>query len=386
MIHVSNPADCCGCTACASVCSQNAITMEPDALGFLYPKVQENKCIHCGLCEKVCAFNSNYDVSNNLEKPIGYGVRHKNIDELKYSRSGGAFVAFSDYILSQGGFVYGVGYGDHFHVVHKKAMNKNEAGEFKGSKYVQSDLRGVFRQVKQDLKDGKIVLFTGTPCQTAGLNSYIGKKLRENLFLIDIVCHAAPSPKLWEDYLTAVEKKYKSKVKNVFFRDKTYGWKAPHKERFVFENGKEITEFTHRELFYASLSTRNSCHDCKFTNTQRPSDITIGDFWGYDKIPETKIMNEDNRGISVLFVNTEKGIKLLNAVKASIEYVNVPIEKCMQSNLLHSTPPSKRREEFVKDYVEKGFIFIAKKYANWGIKSRLQFQYQNLKKKIKSFL
>lgn len=237
MIIIKDQADCCGCTACASVCNHDAITMEPDALGFLYPKVDESKCVECGLCEKVCAFNDNYDKSLNLPKPDAYAARHKDMDEVMKSRSGAAFVAISDYILEQGGVVYGAGYKDHFRVTHKRATTKEERDEFRGSKYVQSDLTGVFRMVKQDLKNGLTVLFSGTPCQTSGLNSYVGKKLRENLVLIDIVCHGVPSPYIWRDYIDYLEKKQSDIIKIVNFRDKEkYGWKAHH-ETFIFRGG-----------------------------------------------------------------------------------------------------------------------------------------------------
>ena len=159
--------------------------MEPDALGFLYPKVDEAKCVDCGLCDKVCQFNDYYDRSLNLEQPVAYAARHKDMSEVMKSRSGAAFVAISDYILEQGGIVYGAGYKDHFRVAHKRATTKEERDEFRGSKYVQSDLTSVFRQVREDLKNGLTVLFSGTPCQTSGLNAYVGKKLRENLYLSD---------------------------------------------------------------------------------------------------------------------------------------------------------------------------------------------------------
>ena len=149
MIKINNPADCCGCTACASVCTHNAIIMQPDALGFLYPKVDETLCIDCGLCEKVCAFNENYDKSCNLDKPQAYAARHKDMNEVETSRSGAAFIAISDYILEIGGVVYGAGYTDHFRVIHKRATSKEERNEFKGSKYVQSDMNTVFKQVKK---------------------------------------------------------------------------------------------------------------------------------------------------------------------------------------------------------------------------------------------
>lgn len=147
MIKITNPVDCCGCTACASICPHDAITMQPDTLGFLYPKVDETRCINCGLCEKVCAFNNSYDKSYNLDKPIAYAARHKNIHEVETSRSGATFIALSDYILERGGVIYGAGYTDHFRVVHKRATTKEERNGFKGSKYAQSDLSAVFRQI-----------------------------------------------------------------------------------------------------------------------------------------------------------------------------------------------------------------------------------------------
>lgn len=236
MIKIQDPSNCCGCTACASICKHNAISMQPDTLGFLYPKVDEDKCIECGLCEKVCAFNDNYDKSLNLSQPEAYAARHKEMEEVMKSRSGAAFVAISDYVLEQGGIVYGAGYKDHFRVCHKRATTKEERDEFRGSKYVQSDLTGIFRQVKNDLKTGHTVLFSGTPCQTSGLHSYVGKKLRENLVLVDIVCHGVPSPYIWRDYITYLEKKYKDTISYVNFRDKEeYGWKE-HKETFKFVN------------------------------------------------------------------------------------------------------------------------------------------------------
>lgn len=236
MIQITDKSQCCGCTACASICAHDAITMQPDALGFLYPVVDKDKCVDCGLCEKVCAFNDHYDTSLNLSQPDAYAARHKDMQEVETSRSGAAFIAISDYVLENGGVVYGAGYADHFRVVHKRATTKEERDEFKGSKYVQSDLDHVFRQVKKDLKDGLTVLFSGTPCQTAGLNSYIGKKLRENLILVDIVCHGVPSPYMWRDYIAYLEKKQGDKICWVNFRDKQkYGWKAHH-ETFKFVN------------------------------------------------------------------------------------------------------------------------------------------------------
>ena len=236
-ITIVNKEDCCGCTACASICAHDAITMKPDALGFLYPVVDQEKCVNCGLCETVCAFNDEYDRSLNLSQPDCYGARHKNPKEVETSRSGAAFIAISDVILNAGGVVYGAGYAEHFRVVHKRATSREERDEFKGSKYVQSDLGNVFKQVKRDLKEGLTVLFSGTPCQTAGLASYIGKRLRKNLYLVDIICHGVPSPYFWRDFLTYIEQKQGSKVCWVNFRDKQKGGWSNHLETFKFVKG-----------------------------------------------------------------------------------------------------------------------------------------------------
>ena len=364
MIKINDKANCCGCTACASICPKDAILMEPDALGFKYPKVDFEKCIHCGLCDNVCAFSADYNKSLNLSEPKAYGVRHKDIHEIETSRSGAAFIAISDYILENGGIIYGVGYKDHFRVAHKRAITKEERNEFKGSKYVQSDLDGIFRQIKEDLKQGNTVLFSGTPCQTAGLNSYIGKKLRENLILVDIVCHGVPSPYIWRDYLEYIEKKYKNKIVKVDFRDKTrIGWSG-HIESFVFENGVKKESNIYTLLFYKHIMLRTSCQKCYYTNLIRPSDITLADFWGWEKTDP--FVNIDNKGISLLLINTIKGIDLLNKIKKSLNLLSVDLKKCMQPNMSHPTSFSSQYYEFEKDYKSSGFSKILRKYCNIG--------------------
>lgn len=377
MIKINNPADCCGCTACASICNHDAITMKPDSLGFLYPEVDKEKCVDCGLCEKVCAFNDNYDTSLNLDKPLAYGARHKDMNEVETSRSGAAFIAISDYILEQGGVVYGAGYTDHFRVVHKRATTKEERDEFKGSKYVQSDMTGVFRQVKQDLRDGLTVLFSGTPCQTSGLNSYIGKRLRENLFLVDIVCHGVPSPYMWRDYIAYLEKKQGSPIVWVNFRDKQkYGW-AAHHETFKFKMGGKMS-FTY--LFYKHIMFRKSCGNCHFTNTKRPSDITIADFWGWEKTNPN--FNADNKGCSLVVLNTEKGRKLFEAVHDRLNTMPAKLEDCLQPNMMHPSEIHPRREKFEEEYAKKGFKYVYFKYGEEGWRYKLRILLRRIKRCI----
>lgn len=383
MIQITNKADCCGCTACASVCAHHAISMEPDALGFLYPKVDTEKCTNCGLCEKVCAFNSNYDKSLNLAQPLAYAARHKDMKEVETSRSGAAFIAISDYVLDNGGVVYGAGYTDHFRVIHKRATTKQERDEFKGSKYVQSDLNHVFLQIKKDLKDGLTVLFSGTPCQTAGLNSFIGKKLREHLILVDIVCHGVPSPYIWKDYIAYLEKKHKDSICQVNFRDKQlYGWTAHH-ETFKFSNimREKLIPKSFTYLFYEHIMFRLSCGVCPYTNTRRPSDITIADFWGWEKTDPN--INTDDKGVSLILINTKKGSMIFDSIKSQMITIPAKLEDCLQPNLQHPSAIHPKRMQFEHDYQRKGFSYIMRKYGDIGWKYKVGQIKQNLTRRIK---
>ena len=377
MISIKDKSQCCGCSACASICNKNAITMKPDILGFLYPVVDIDKCVNCGLCEKVCAFNNKYDISLNLPKPVAYGVRHKDIDEVMRSRSGAVFVALSDKILEQGGVVYGAGYTDHFRVVHKRAVTKNMRDEFRGSKYVQSDMNTVFLQVKKDLSEGLVVLFSGTPCQTAGLSSFIGKRLRKNLFLVDILCHGVPSPFLWKDFLNHIEKINKSTITEVNFRNKKiFGWKA-HRETFCLKNGSKDIVCDYR--FYQNTPYRKSCNICPYTNTTRPSDITLADFWGWEKnVPN---MNKDNKGLSLIICNTDKGLKLFENIQRMVLTKQVVLDNCLQPQLQEPSKQMVFRDRFERDYENKGFEYVMKLYSCSNIVYRIEsFVFRILRK------
>lgn len=366
MINVTNPAECCGCTACATVCNHNAITMQPDALGFLYPVVDHEKCMDCGLCNNVCSFNDNYDTSLNITPPDVYLARHKNMDEVMKSRSGAAFVAISDYILELGGVVYGAGYNNHFRVEHKRATTRDERDEFRGSKYVQSDMTGVFAQVKDDLKNGFLVLFSGTGCQCAGLNSFIGKKLRKKLILVDIVCHGVPSPYLWRDYLDYLENKEGKKIVKLDFRDKVkYGWHA-HVESFVFGSDKSEKQksqiFT--MLFYSHIAFRHSCGECHFCNTTRPSDLTLADFW--DRSNKYPYVNSDDKGESLLLVNTEKGREIFDKIKENLDFIRTSTENVMQVHLQKPSDINSNRMKFEQYYIDYGFEKALRKFGFIG--------------------
>lgn len=380
MIHVSQTSECSGCSACANICPHDAIRMNPDALGFLYPSVDKSKCTDCGLCEKVCAFNDHYDVSANLSSPIAYGCRHKDMSEVETSRSGAAFIAISDCILQNGGVIYGAGYSDHFRVVHKRATSKEERNEFKGSKYVQSDLNMVFRQVKKDLIDGVEVLFSGTPCQTAGLAAFIGNtKLKERLYLVDIICNGVPGPYLWRDYLAYLEEKQNTIICDVNFRDKQrFGWKA-HRETFLFAGDSHRINFAWT-FYNHTIMFRPSCGNCHYCNTKRPSDITLGDFWGWEKTDPQ--INLDNKGVSLVLINTEKGQVLFGNAKKDLVYFSAHLADCLQTHLRKPCTIDKRQKEFERDYIKHGFEHAMKKFGILGWK----YHYKVYLKRIKHFL
>jgi|UniRef100_UPI0040268361 4Fe-4S binding domain protein len=364
MVSITDISKCCGCGACSAVCPRHAIVMQPDAMGFLYPVVDSTKCVECGLCEKVCSFHKDYDKQPNLSTPVAFAARHRNIKEIETSRSGAAFIALSDWILENGGVVYGAGYSTLFRVVHKKAMTPCERDEFKGSKYTQSDLNDVFRMVQEDLKAGKKVLFSGTPCQTAGLSSFIGQRLRHLLYLADIICHGVASPFVWRDYLNYLEAKERKRLSAVNFRDKEkFGWSGLHKESFFFVN--DPVKHTYSYTFYSDLMLRESCYVCPFANLTRPSDITLGDFWGWEKaVPD---FNIDDKGCSLILCNTIKGKLWLEAVQEKLTIIPIDIKDCMQPNLQRPTPVNPLSKGFKEDYVRNGFAYAMKKYGNAGL-------------------
>lgn len=369
MINITDKKDCCGCTACASICPHSAIEMKPDVLGFKYPEVDKTKCVDCGLCDKVCAFNDNYDKSLNLSEPIAYAARHKEMSEIMKSRSGAAFVAVSDWILENDGVVYGAGYEGHFVVTHKRATTKEERDEFRGSKYVQSDLANVFKQVKDDLKNGLTVMFSGTPCQTSGLNSFVGKTLRNHLYLVDIVCHGTPGATMWRDYLDYLEKKYKRKIVAVNFRDKEqFGWTA-HKESFLFDGFTNFTSFkSYTAIFYKHIAFRMACGNCHFCNLTRPSDLTLADCWGWQHV--NSMINADDKGCSLVLLNTEKGKELFETIKDKLNLIPAKIGNIMQPNMEHPTVFHKDRMKFEEYYQKYGFAKTFEKFATtpWYVK------------------
>lgn len=369
---------CCACTACKNICPKQAIEMLPDEKGFLYPKIDENKCIKCGLCEKVCFYNTGYKVlDDHLNKIETYAIKHKDFNIRMNSRSGGIFTALSDYILDNKGVIYGVGYKENFVVCYKRAETKEERNKFRGSKYVQSELNDIFKQVKNDLEADKWVLFSGTPCHVAGLVKYLGKKKYEKLLLVDIVCHGVPSPKMFSDYINYIEKKYNDKVNNFDFRDKTFGWNQSIESFKINQN--KYSQTIYSRLFGSCLGFRESCYNCQFTNLNRPSDITIGDCWG---IAKNRPDIDDNKGTSLVIVNTEKGKFIQKNILSNLEYYIIDINDYLQPRLREPNKRVKSVDIFWSDYLNNGFNYIAKKYGTITFFGRVKRKMKHILLKI----
>lgn len=371
-----NKSECCGCSGCVDICSVDAISMRTDEEGFLYPYIDEKICINCGVCGKVCAFFNSISHKTTRKESICYVAKHNEEKVRMNSRSGGVFVSCSDMILAQNGTVYGCILDDELKAVHSRAETSEERNKMCRSKYVQSDMRNIFELVKTDLQNERAVLFSGTGCQVDAILSYLKFKKIDTtkLYTIDIVCHGCVSPMIYKDYLSFIEKKYNGKVQSFEFRDKNVcGWDG-HKESFVI-NQKKYTSVSYRDIFISTLPIRPSCYNCKYSNISHSSDITIGDAWGIKRaLPEFN----DNRGVSLILVNSNKGEKLLRCIEEHCCVAKLPLEKMMQPNLYEPTKLNGDREQFWEDYRIGGIESIVKKYGTPPLKKRVKswFKYK----------
>ena len=365
-INIQDRRNCCGCTACSSICPKDAITMRPDVMGFLYPHINENLCIDCGLCVKTCQFHDGYKLYENYNKPMVYGVRHKNEEELAKSQSGAASWAIIEAFLDTPGSVYGATFDTVYHVVHRRATTLEDAQAFRCSKYVQSDLTDVFDKIKVELRTGERVLFIGTGCQVAGLKATVPTGLHNLLFTVDIVCHAAPAPAVWASFVQFVENKYNKRVISAAFRNKKYGWHS-HIETLEFDDGTPMLESTSfRKLFYDHVIVRPSCTVCHFTNLKRVSDLTICDFWGWEKYYADW---NDNKGVSVLMINSSRGAEFFENLKKYVDYRESDIVKCFQPQMgkpISADIKILKRAERI--FAQKGYVGLSRAYGDKSFK------------------
>jgi coenzyme F420-reducing hydrogenase beta subunit len=331
--------------------------MQTNGKGFLYPHIDLANCIQCGLCETVCPLRNQETASRAGVTSVikAFALRLKDKDILYRSSSGGAFFSIANYVIGHGGIVFGAIYDENMVVRHSYASTIEECKKFQGSKYSQSDLTGVYAKAKEFLKANKLVMFSGTPCQNHGLLKFL-KHNYENLLTVDLICHSVPSPLFFKDYLNMIETKYNDRIISVSMRDKTLGWGSIESYRYFFKSGNQILNPPSikgwQTIFESGLITRECCFDCHYTNLNRITDLTIGDFWDSNCLRPDISSKE---GTSILLINTERGNRIFNSIKDSVQYWKVTENEYMQPRLFTSTAAPKKYKKFWNHYYKKGF-------------------------------
>ena len=355
--------NCSGCTACKSVCPKHCITMLPDEEGFLYPHVNENLCINCGLCKKICPLYNEYSrPTHAFDTPKVYAAKHIDADVRMQSTSGGIFTAISDMILSQKGIVCGAIFEKNEQKIkHIIAWNKEDRNNIRGSKYAQSDLENIFTQIKILLDKGVKVLFTGTPCQTAGLLAFLQKDY-ENLLLVDILCHSIPSPLIFKHALENTD------ANSICFRNKQLGWRKSYEFSMTNNEDKKVNT-TYLTLFFKGLINRPSCYNCHFTNVKRASDMTIGDYWNINRVQPTF---EDKLGVSCVLINSPKGMAFFEQIKNSLDYLETDLIPALQECLQRPVTELQIRKTFWNDYRQYGYEWCTAKYGHKTIIDKIK--------------
>lgn len=317
-----------------------------------------------------------------LKKPLKYyGFRLKDTDLLMESQSGGAFFAIAKFFIDQGAVVYGCGMDESMHAVYMRVADPNELVKIKGSKYVQADIREAYLQIQQELDLGKKVLFSGTPCYVNAVNKFFRKHPNlENLFTVDLICHGVPSPKIFHAYLQSLEDRHHSKIVEFVFRDKTKaGWHRTL-EKSRYENGDIAYTEGYSQLYYTNLPIRPSCGSCPFSTTARCGDFTVGDYWGVEQhFPDF----HDNRGVSLVFLNTKRAVGLFDEILSGNEWVESDESKSvLQDNLKSHTIIPKYRDQFWSDFNKKGIDYCVNRWSPIGIPFRIRRKIHYLLKKF----
>lgn len=369
MITLTDKAKCTGCAACAEVCSFGAVEMKADAEGFLFPVIDEKLCTSCKKCISLCPVEQGFE---EVEPNAVYALRAKDEEVVLRSSSGGFFGTLASQVIASGGVVFGAGYDEKLNVVHKSAKTFDEVLPLMGSKYVQSDVKNTYKEVKDFLKKGVQVLFTGTPCQCAGLKKFLGKEY-ENLLLVDFVCHGVPSPGLFKNYLETMSSK--EKVVSVRFRDKTLDKKRGHyiSLEYIGQPVYRVPTVSDPYMlaFVQNISLRKSCYNCSFKNFSSGSDITIGDFWGIDK---TDSFLKDKEGVSLCALNTEKGKNLFGSIEDKIDFDLRTLEEALRENksIVSSTKSNPLREKYLSDMRKLSVQKLADKYLSNSFSAKLR--------------
>lgn len=364
---------CSGCYACKNICPRNAVDLVPDRHGFVTPVVDNNKCIMCRGCENVCPVINKPKSTIDYTRTKIYAAWSKNEKTRFASTSGGVFTEIAEYVLSHNGVVCGAVYdrNEGFAVKHVLVSTIEELSEIRRSKYAQSDLGLIFRDIQRELKDNKLVLFCGTPCECSGLKRFL-KKEYNNLIVCDFICRGANSPKAFKKYLESISRKYNSRIKEFNFRDKTSGWEHSS-TRIVFENGRvylrdRYTDYYMRGYLDESLYMRPSCQDCNFKNHSEFSDITMGDFWGYNGKHANK-----KAGVSVVLIHSTIGERVFADIKPKLYCEERIYEDAFGENpsLEKSVHRNSRADQFLEEIDLSDFCDVMTEYTDFTIKYRI---------------
>ena len=362
-----NASYCCGCSACVHQCPKQCLRMSQDKDGFFFPIVNNREaCIDCSLCAKVCP------MENMVESDYPhtfYGAYNTNKTDIVNSSSGGIYPSLAKWIISQGGIVFGASLDDEHKLYHIGVSTESDIQKTIGSKYFQSEIRDTYVECKKELDKGRLVLYTGTPCQVHGLKRYLGKDY-DNLYTADVICHGVPSSKMFDAYIDFLEKKHNGKLVDINFRDKKRnGWSITLRYTIEYSNDKRKDYYLINKLseyfmaFLGGYIERESCYSCPFSSMRRPGDITMGDFWGYQfKRPDLK----HDEGLSLIIVNSEHGKRIVDVLHRNGVQFNAVDEECVKAsenkNLYKPTLRPEVRSVVYDELQNFGFEYIAKKY------------------------
>lgn len=398
MIKIEDKSHCCGCNACATRCPIQCITLIEDMEGFRYPVIDTSLCINCGVCEKVCPIIHQEEEKKPIES---YAIINPDESIRMQSSSGGAFTAIAEQVISEGGVVFGASFDENWEVHHTYTETKSGLSAFRGSKYLQSRIESSYRDAERFLKAGRKVLFSGSPCQIAGLKRYLHKEY-DNLIAIDFICHGVPSPKVWRIYLKekissirteAGEKSVLSSSLNrvpvitgIAFRDKEMtGWKKYSfviRGKSAFKTDKNLVllsnilhENIYMQAFLNDLILRPSCHNCPSKKGKSGSDITLADFWGIEKILPSL---DDDKGVSLLLVNSKKGINVTDNISSIISNVDFNTIFQYNSSWADSVNPHRKRDYFFQRLKKaKNVSFLIKETLYPTFIQKIRFKVYN---------
>lgn len=377
MIDKVSVQECTLCGACVNVCPADAISFSKPYLDFCYPQVKEDICIHCNQCEQACPILGNKGKPDE-GYPVAFAAKSENDSMRMRSSSGGVFYELASQMLRDGGYVCGAVFDDKFHVKHILSNAEEDVLRMMGSKYAQSDVGYCYREIKDVLEKGCKVLFSGCPCQVAGLRTFLGKEY-PNLLLVELICHGIPSDQMLQTYIGMQERKYGAKLTRMEFRNKKKGWHNSS-VRMEFENHRiysiPYTSDAHTIGFLRNITLKSSCYDCHFRNFTAGSDIIMGDFWG----AEVELPEDDNKGISAILVNSGKGMDIIDRCNLALTPANVETVIKYNKNLLCSAAPSPQRssfyasadtnglEEAIQRYLEESAIQKLKRQSRYALR------------------